>query len=707
MSVTDNSANRAGGGIEDASGSGSLFLITNSNIDNNSIATASPGNGGGIHIGGDGGLIISGGTVNGNTAVEGGGIWIATGTLDVRGTTIDGNSASGAASDQGGGGLYSDGGGMMILRSGTIVSNNTATGAAGSGGGILNNTGASLRLRGVTVSGNTANRAGGGIEDNSGSGTTFNISNSTLTMNVVNTSPGNGGAVHITGAGSMFIVGSTVDNNTAGAEGGGLWNGTGTMRIDNCTIEMNTASGDAADNGGGGVFNNGGTLTIVNNTVIDENSATGASGSGGGIFSTDGNVTVIGSTISNNSANRAGGGTEIIAGAYASRLNTYSGNTAGPSGSAAPGNGGAFHVTGASTISFVGDEVTGNTAANQGGGLWNQSGSTMQVLNTSVTSNTVTNNSSGGSVGGGGIYNSGGTLNILRSTVAMNSSSGSNNAGGGILNNATGTMTVTLSTISSNTVNGGGGGIVNDGTLQVSRSTVAGNTATIGGGIGNGIASGSATTNLSNTIVADNTAGLGPEVFNNTGSFSSNGYNLIESDPSNSFPAMGTDIEGADPNLGPLADNGGSTMTHALMCPSPAVNAGNPAVNSTDQIGQMVMGSQRDIGAFEAQVMSCLTGPGDEDENALILFGNNTPTAEVYPNPASANLHSEVTVNLSEFSGRVVVRLIDPNGRMVGNWTLTDADNFRVPITDLPVGVYSIFLTNDTETLTKRLVVQQ
>jgi hypothetical protein len=66
-----------------------------------------------------------------------------------------------------------------------------------------------------------------------------------------------------------------------------------------------------------------------------------------------------------------------------------------------------------------------------------------------------------------------------------------------------------------------------------------------------------------------------------------------------------------DPRLGPLAANGGPTLTHALLAGSPAINAGDPAatagvggVPQFDQRGApftRVHGGRIDIGAFEAQ----------------------------------------------------------------------------------------------------------
>jgi hypothetical protein len=59
-----------------------------------------------------------------------------------------------------------------------------------------------------------------------------------------------------------------------------------------------------------------------------------------------------------------------------------------------------------------------------------------------------------------------------------------------------------------------------------------------------------------------------------------------------------------DPRLGPLADNGGPTLTVALLSGSPALNHGaNPDGLATDQRGQpRLRDSQVDIGAYQFQV---------------------------------------------------------------------------------------------------------
>jgi hypothetical protein len=62
---------------------------------------------------------------------------------------------------------------------------------------------------------------------------------------------------------------------------------------------------------------------------------------------------------------------------------------------------------------------------------------------------------------------------------------------------------------------------------------------------------------------------------------------------------------GVDVKFGPLADNGGPTMTHALLPGSPAIDAGsNPAGLAFDQRGfnyARVSGTAADVGAFEVQ----------------------------------------------------------------------------------------------------------
>lgn len=215
-------------------------------------------------------------------------------------------------------------------------------------------------------------------------------------------------------------------------------------------------------------------------------------------------------------------------------------------------------------------------------------------------------------VAGGGICNYG-TLTVQHSTVSDNGA----DRGGGICNY--GTLTVQHSTVSGNWGDYGGG-IWNNGALTVQHSTVSGNWAFYGGGIlssdtvtvlhstvsdnraaeeGGGLWN-SGTLNFTNTLIANSNGG---DCYQG-GTLGINTHNLVEDGSCNAALS-------GDPALGSLADNGGDTLTHALLAGSPAIDyipATDPtciAGVSIDQRGAVrADGNQRggsgcDIGAYE------------------------------------------------------------------------------------------------------------
>jgi hypothetical protein len=328
---------------------------------------------------------------------------------------------------------------------------------------------------------------------------------------------------------------------------------------------------------------------------------------------------------------------------------TIKGNTAIKKGLGGDGGGIANHKR----LTLVDSTVTGNKS-DGAGGIENGWEGTLVIFMSKITAN------EGGN--GGGIDNYGGTVLVSNSTIGDNISNGD---GGGIDNSHLNEKTspgVTLiynSTISGNTAKksklfaGSGGGIHNTGTVIAANTTISGNTASKGGGIDNSIdtvvlnnstvtnntakAAGlfgriasflgagggggifnrsDGTVSLGNTIVAGNTAGdkKNPDVF---GAFSSKGFNLI-GDIAKATGFGSTDIFSSgrtamDPKLRALADNGGFTETHALLCGSPAINAGKNFFTRSQQ--DQRYGSKRtfdhtdlknagdgtDIGAFEMQ----------------------------------------------------------------------------------------------------------
>ena len=688
--IFENTANRAGGGIEDVSGASTQFTILNTSIKDN-ITGEAPGNGGGVHITGDGNLFIQGSHVSGNLALaEGGGLWNSVGTMTVNRTVIDGNTALGDAATQGGGGLFNNGGTLRV-GFGTQVMRNNATGDAGSGGGIFNAEGGTLSVTGAIISDNAANRAGGGIEDASGSTTDLYVRSTTMEENFVFFSPGNGGAIHVGSDGDSYIIGGEFNDNLAGAEGGALWNNSvGTMTVSGATIEFNLALGDEADQGGGGIYNDGGTLNVAASTV-DYNLAPGLSGSGGGLLSVGGDVFVAGGSLSYNESSRAGGGVELAAGNYESVDVDYNYNITGD----APGNGGAFHITSGEVVNITGGEVTYNQATNEGGGIWNQAGTKMTLSGVSINYNEVTGEMA---TGGGGVFNNGGVLDIQFSTVAYNNALGDMTVGGGVASIAGGDIDILTSTISTNTAGGSGGGVSNEGKAFIEYSTIALNTAAVGGGYNQSMSSADLT--IVGTAISDNMADRFPDFGATAGRVNSEGFNLISDDSGNQFPARSTGREGMSANFGPLADNGGPTMTHVPQCPSPVIDHGNPFYNVVDQRGEMVFGRRRDIGAVEKQE-NCPSSAVASDA----LAASPTLTVEgleLSPNPARQFTMARLPENLS--GQPLTFRIFSSEGRLVADWKSSSISE-RIDVANYVPGTYTLRVVDGETTHTSRFVV--
>lgn len=684
-----NSASRAGGAIEGNSGAGTTITLNEVTIDDNTTS-ANPGNGGGLHITGAGDAMITGSTVTNNTAAaEGGGLWNGSGIMTVQSTTVSGNTASGAGADQGGGGIYNLSG-TLIINSETEITENIADGASGSGGGILNDVGGTLTISNAVINGNTSNRAGGGIEDNSGANGEVTLTNIELNNNTTNNSPGNGGGLHVTGAGTVTITGGEVSGNEAGAEGGGLWNGTGTMTIDGTEITNNTASGAAADQGGGGIYNlNAGTL-VITNAVISDNTADGAAGSGGGILNDVGSqLTITDTEISGNMAMRAGGGIEDNSGTSTIVLNSVllTGNSTGT----APGNGGGLHITGTGNAIINGGLIADNTAV-EGGGLWNATG-TLTVNNATISSNTATGATA--TDGGGGIFNNGGTLIVNSSTINANSATGLLGRGGGVHVNG-GTATLTTTTISGNTALASGGGVYNSGTLTINANTITLNSATAnGGGVFNNSATG---TSLKNTIVSGNLALLGGvDVFTDAGVITSNGYNLVGIS-SDAFTTVETDLTGTlisplSASLLPLTETEGGMLYHPFDCPSAAADMGDPDDTFEDQLGMAVFNGTRDIGAYEAQEECVAAGVDDFAVSKSAVFPN--PSVNGILNIQLAQNHGEsATIAIYEVAtGKLIQEAKAQNG-------LT-----ALTLQSAATGTYVVKIVSDNATETHKVVV--
>ncbi len=494
-------------------------------------------------------------------------------------------------------------------------------------------------------------------------------------------------------SGTVVISGLTVSNGRDSV-GGGIYSET-VLTLNDCVITGNYA----AESGGG--INNLSTMTL-NNCVIRGNSAAGATGDGfgGGIYNV-GTLTAINSTISSNSVTSAAGG--------------------------AFGGG----VCNDATLLLDNSVVKDNTATGSpdggsgfGGGIDNGFG-TVYVDDTTVSSNVARGGAGGAGLGeGGGVANGFGTLSLDRSTVGSNLAVGGNAGGpgeGGGVANDYGTVYVDNSTVSGNVSSGGagtvGGGIFNDsGSVVLTYSTVAANV--VPGGVaddGAGIFNPWGSVEVKSTIVAANAGTV--DFFNGEFGFViSDGYNLIgfSSGPLPAEPGDQFNISAAALKLGPLQDNGGPTFTHALLCDSPAIDAGiNTDAPATDQRGfARIVGNFIDIGAYEGGntspsvsslgpiALDCAPPSGaaatvsvdvaDSDGEPLVVVwtvdGIDSQTDVVPAGVPSTAATVDFTTVFGVGSHELTVSVSDPNGCLVTTSTTVEVGGSVPPTVSCPTG---------------------
>jgi hypothetical protein len=327
----------------------------------------------------------------------------------------------------------------------------------------------------------------------------------------------------------------------------------------------------------------------------------GNGGSGGSLSITQSDVALTGVVFKGNYASSTGGAVDFDDGDLTITDSTFTGN-------AASGGGGAVYFDGDTgtddDLVIIDSRFTGNGSASDGGAVYFDNGGEDLV----VDGSSFESNTSQGDGGAFDIYDS--TDDAARSAVIRDSLLSGNRAdddeGGAIYYDGGGDagtvgLRVENTTISGNRAYSGiGGGVYvgdTDATVQFVSTTVVDNSTTDSGDGGGIYSDGTENIQLTNTIVADNSAegsveddlgsdgavaGDGSFVINNSligDDISPAGSNIL-----NSTTAPGSNIFEADPKLGPLADNGGPTFTHLPSLTSPVIDAGSTAL-TTDQRG--------------------------------------------------------------------------------------------------------------------------
>ena len=385
-------------------------------------------------------------------------------------------------------------------------------------------------------------------------------------------------------------------------------------------------------------------LWLRNGEAAGEAGIDGAGGPGmGGAIYNQGTLHINDSTLS---GNQAQGGVAVTNGGSGAQTGSGGGFTSG---------GGQGTFAGSFAISQARPAFTG------GGGsdLANFAPDTIFPADILAPSG----NGVGGNALGGAIFNSGGSAAIANSTLAGNAASGG-------LGNLTGGAA-------------GGGAIFNlDGTVTLVNDTLAGNFVDAGGGSTAGTADGGALYNLAefsgilqttafatiaNTILANSTGDLiSGTTFIQDGSFPQsdvyneevNGTATIDSTGPNIVSAAVVNIGGtltgpaamvANPNLGPLHNNGGPTQTLALEPGSQAIDAGSNAAAAglaSDQRGTArVFNNAVDLGAFELQ-----PGASGPIPAPLVVSGPFNGQAAIFAATASGQYATSPSATITVFA---------------------------------------------------------
>ncbi len=339
------------------------------------------------------------------------------------------------------------------------------------------------------------------------------------------------------------------------------------------------------------------TITAGNADAIGETS-------GGGLSSEESSLILSNLIFSGNSADFAGGMIIYGGGNPALTNVTFSANTATV-------NGGGMYIYGYeardSKPTLIDVHFFNNTAGDRGGGL--------SLYRTSPTLTNFTFSANTATTTGGGIIIIASFPTLTNGTFSANTAS----SGGGIEVNNTSGMTLSNVTFSGNLATANyGGGIYNRNSMTLSNVTFSGNSANYGGGIYN-----KNSMTLTNVTFSGNTATAGGGGMWNEGSASNatltnailwgntptqidgNPATVTYSDIQGGYPGTGNSV--SDPLLGPLADNGGYSQTHALGSGSPAIDSANnascPVVDQRGYIrpydGDLTPGAVCDRGAYE------------------------------------------------------------------------------------------------------------
>ncbi len=362
------------------------------------------------------------------------------------------------------------------------------------------------------------------------------------------------------------LQGITLCNGVA-EQGGAILNA-GTLALHDCVLHHNSAAA-------GGAIANFGTLHICD-TVLHHNHSSDPQRGGGALFAADHSYTRISQSEIAHNQSAGYGGALLNSGELHLHDTHLHHNTANHSGGA------IRHEAG--TLELARCTLQHNQAS-AGGAIWQQPASSTIIRESLFERNRATRQpgSPWAHPNGGAIWNNGGTLDIHTSTFIANEAARNSGAIHSRDFHHPAHLTICNSTFAHNRAERSGGVLSNYGTADILTSTLVDNLACQqAGALINGAR---ATLHLFGSILAGNQAATAATA---SGRLTSQGYNLFDS--TGGYILKGdtsTNLIG-NPQLGDLADNGGSTPTFIPLPTSPVLNVIPPTVRpiKTDQRGR-------------------------------------------------------------------------------------------------------------------------
>lgn len=212
--ITLNTADGEGGGLDNYT---SVMVINNSTISSNSAGNS----GGGISNLNESNITVNDSVISSNTAVKGGGIYASQinggenlASININNSSIHDNNATY------GGGVYADDGNITVSITNSSIHDNNAThsGSDRTGGGIFATSIKTLSINSSTVYNNSGeNGFGGGVSI--AYSDTLSLENSTISGNMASS----GGGIYALDMNLTSILSSTIINNTATNNAGGIY----------------------------------------------------------------------------------------------------------------------------------------------------------------------------------------------------------------------------------------------------------------------------------------------------------------------------------------------------------------------------------------------------------------------------------------------------------------------------------------------------